>query len=235
MDFSKFANDKLTNVTTKKSYTATYNAHLSQFANEDGVITEEQIPAVMEYITTSNRRQSTKNCMLVILTRMMLYSGIDKSLTTDVKQQFSSAPLPMPSRRHEIEQYIERLFKCGDMKSYVINYIMFGHDVSEDELRSLVVSDKQPTIRCIGIFVRPNYVTIQSKDYPQFNTHGIKKIRIHSARCRDILKEYIGRTLIDDMCDITDFLMNGLSEEDYSTEFLNGLTGVKRTEYLKYR
>jgi len=235
MDFSKFSTDKLTNATTKKSYTATYNAHLSQFADDNGVIHEDKIPEIMEYITTSNRRQSTKNCMLVILTRMMLYAGIDKSLMTNVKQQFNSAPIKMPTLRHEIEQYIERLFKCGNMKSYVLNTILYNYDIDEAELRGLEIINEQPSIRSTGIYVRPNYVTIQSKNYPQFKTHGIKKLRLHSSRSREFFESIVGKQLLEDGEKITDYTMNGLSKNDYETALLDDLVGTKRSEYLKYR
>jgi hypothetical protein len=235
MDFSKFATEKLTNATTNKSYTATYNAHLSQFADDNGVIHEDKIPAIMEYITTSNRRHSTKNCMLVILTRMMLYAGIDKSLMTDVKHQFNSTPKVMPSIGSEIDQYIERLFKCGNLKSFVLNTILYNYDIEESELRGLEIVNRQPTIRCTGIFVRPNYVTIQSKNYPQFRTHGIKKVRLHSARCREFFESMVGKQLLEDGESITDYTMNGLSKSDYETALLNELVGTKRSEYLKYR
>jgi len=234
MDFKKFADEKLTNSTTKKSYTATYNSHLSQFENDDAVITEEQIPKIMEYIKNSNRRQSTKNCMLVILTRMMLHNGIEKSLTTDIKQQFNSIS-PQPSVRSEIEKYIERLYKCGNIKSYVINTILFNHDVSEEEMKELFVVDSHPTIRDSGVYVRPNYVTIQSKHYPQFKTHGMKKIRIHSSRCRDFLEQNVNKLLLDVDDSISNYTMNGMTKQEYEDNFLDGLTGSKRSEYLKYR
>lgn len=234
MDYKKFAEANLRTPSTLKSYNATYNAHLRPYENGEEKINIDVIPQILNYVKHSNRRQSTKNSIIVLLCRMMIFSGISHEDVMTLKHQFNDTDKTDNSRKTDIEKFIEGEFKRGRMKSYVINFLSYNYDLNESELKTLTISNKSPTTRDVGIFVRPNYVSIQSKNYNGFDKYGMKKIRIFQKRIVPYLKEHIGETLISDNESETQYLFQNLTHDDYATVFTDGLCGSKLSEYSKY-
>ena len=236
MDYTKFADDQLKSKSTRRSYNATYNAHLKQFENEDGVILQDKIPDILDYVKYSNRRQSTKNTIIVLLGRLMIYGGVDPKDVTIVKQRFSNdSDETTNETKEKIEKFIERQIRNGEMKSFVINTLLFNHDLTETELKSLIISTDIPTSRDSGIFIRPNYISIQSKFYDGFKKYGMKKMRLFSKRFLDYLKDNVGKTIMEDNDVLTDFTYNGFTKQQYEDAFTSDLTGTRLIEYNKYK
>ena len=236
MNYNNFADDQLKSKSTRRSYNATYNAHLKQFENEDGVIPQDKITDILDYVKYSNRRQSTKNTIIVLLGRLMLFAGIDPKDVTIVKQRFSNdSDETTNETKEKIEKYIERQIRNGEMKSFVINTLLFNHDLTENELKTLTISTDVPSSRDSGIYIRPNYISIQSKFYDGFKKYGMKKIRIFSKRFLEYLKENVGKTLMNDNDVLTDFTFNGMSQTQYADVFTSDLTGTRLIEYNKYK
>ena len=236
MNYTNFADDQLKSASTRRSYNATYNAHLKQFENEDGVIPQDKIPDILDYVKYSNRRQSTKNTIIVLLGRLMIYGGVDPKDVTIVKQRFSNnSEETINETKEKIEKYIERQIRNGEMKSFVINTLLFNHDLTENELKTLTISTDVPTSRDSGIFIRPNYISIQSKFYDGFKKYGMKKMRLFSKRFLDYLNENVGKTLMDGSDVLTDFTYNGMSKQEYENAFTSDLTGTRLIEYNKYK
>ena len=137
--------------------------------------------------------------------------------------------------KNKIEKYIERQFRNGEMKKYVINFLLFNYDLTENELKTLTISNEVPNSRASGIFLRPNYIAIQSKYYDGFSKYGMKKIRIFSKRFTEYLNGKIGETIMDDNDVLTDYTMNGMSRDAYEDAFVSDLNGSRLIDYNKYR
>ena len=236
MNYILFSTEKLKSPSTLRSYNATYNAHLKQFENEKSVIPAEKLPDILDYVKHSNRRLSTKNTIIVLLGRLMLFAGISPTDVTKLKQTFNNdADETTNEMKQKIEKYIERQFRNGDMKSFVINFLLFNYDLTENELKTLTISKEIPNSRATGIFMRPNYIAIQSKFYDGFSKYGMKKIRIFSKRFTEYLNGKIGETIMDDNDLLTDYTMNGMSRDEYEDAFVSDLTGSRLIDYTKYR
>jgi hypothetical protein len=236
MNYILFSTEKLKSPSTLRSYNATYNAHLKQFENEKSVIPAEKLPEILDYVKHSNRRLSTKNTIIVLLGRLMLFAGISPTDVTKLKQTFNNdADETTNEMKQKIEKYIERQFRNGDMKSFVINFLLFNYDLTENELKTLTISKEIPNSRATGIFMRPNYIAIQSKFYDGFSKYGMKKIRIFSKRFTEYLNGKIGETIMDDNDLLTDYTMNGMSRDEYEDAFVSDLTGSRLIDYNKYR
>lgn len=236
MNYVSFADEQLKSPSTRKSYNATYNAHLKQFENDDAVIPAEKIAEILDYVKYSNRRLSTKNTIIVLLGRLMLFAGISPTEVTKLKQKFNNdSDETTNEMKNKIEKYIERQFRNGEMKKYVINFLLFNYDLTENELKTLTISNEVPNSRASGIFLRPNYIAIQSKYYDGFSKYGMKKIRIFSKRFTEYLNGKIGETIMDDNDVLTDYTMNGMSRDAYEDAFVSDLTGSRLIDYNKYR
>ena len=236
MNYILFSTEKLKSPSTLRSYNATYNAHLKQFENEKSVIPAEKLPEILDYVKHSNRRLSTKNTIIVLLGRLMLFAGISPTDVTKLKQTFNNnADETTNEMKQKIEKYIERQFRNGDMKSFVINFLLFNYDLTENELKTLTITNEIPNSRATGIFMRPNYIAIQSKFYDGFSKYGMKKIRIFSKRFTEYLNGKIGETIMDDNDVLTDYTMNGMSRDEYEDAFVSDLTGSRLIDYTKYR
>ncbi len=236
MNYVSFADKNLKSPSTLRSYNATYNAHLKQFENDKSVIPADKLPDILDYVKHSNRRLSTKNTIIVLLGRLMIFAGISPTDVTKLKQTFNNnADETTNEMKQKIEKYIERQFRNGDMKSFVINFLLFNYDLSEIELKSLTISNEIPNSRATGVFMRPNYISIQSKNYDGYGKYGMKKIRIFSKRFTEYLNGKIGETIMDDNDLLTDYTMNGMSRDEYEDAFVSDLTGTRLIEYNKYR
>ena len=236
MNYISFAENQLKSPSTRKSYNATFNAHLKQFENDKAVIPADKLPEILDYVKHSNRRLSTKNTIIVLLGRLMLYAGISPAEVTKLKQKFNNDSDETTNElKVKIEKYIERQFRNGEMKKFVINFLIFNYDLSENELKSLTISTAVPSSRATGIFLRPNYIAIQSKYYDGFSKYGMKKIRIFSKRFTEYLAENVGSTLMADNDLLTDYTMNGMSRDEYEDAFVSDLTGSRLIDYNKYR
>ena len=236
MNYISFAENQLKSPSTRKSYNATFNAHLKQFENDKAVIPADKLPEILDYVKHSNRRLSTKNTIIVLLGRLMLYAGISPAEVTKLKQKFNNDSDETTNElKVKIEKYIERQFRNGEMKKFVVNFLIFNYDLSENELKSLTISTAVPSSRATGIFLRPNYIAIQSKYYDGFSKYGMKKIRIFSKRFTEYLAENVGSTLMADNDLLTDYTMNGMSRDEYEDAFVSDLTGSRLIDYNKYR
>lgn len=236
MNYISFAENQLKSPSTRKSYNATFNAHLKQFENDKAVIPADKLPEILDYVKHSNRRLSTKNTIIVLLGRLMLYAGISPAEVTKLKQKFNNDSDETTNElKVKIEKYIERQFRNGEMKKFVINFLIFNYDLSENELKTLTISTAVPSSRATGIFLRPNYIAIQSKYYDGFSKYGMKKIRIFSKRFTEYLAENVGSTLMADNDLLTDYTMNGMSRDEYEDAFVSDLTGSRLIDYNKYR
>ena len=236
MNYISFAENQLKSPSTRKSYNATFNAHLKQFENDNAVIPADKLPEILDYVKHSNRRLSTKNTIIVLLGRLMLYAGISPAEVTKLKQKFNNDSDETTNElKVKIEKYIERQFRNGEMKKFVVNFLIFNYDLSENELKSLTISTAVPSSRATGIFLRPNYIAIQSKYYDGFSKYGMKKIRIFSKRFTEYLAENVGSTLMADNDLLTDYTMNGMSRDEYEDAFVSDLTGSRLIDYNKYR
>jgi len=236
MNYISFAENQLKSPSTRKSYNATFNAHLKQFENDKAVIPADKLPEILDYVKHSNRRLSTKNTIIVLLGRLMLYAGISPAEVTKLKQRFNNDSDETTNElKVKIEKYIERQFRNGEMKKFVINFLIFNYDLSENELKTLTISTAIPNSRATGIFLRPNYIAIQSKYYDGFSKYGMKKIRIFSKRFTEYLTENVGSTLMADNDLLTDYTMNGMSRDEYEDAFVSDLTGSRLIDYNKYR
>ena len=236
MNYISFADNQLKSPSTRKSYNATFNAHLKQFENDNAVIPADKLPEILDYVKHSNRRLSTKNTIIVLLGRLMLYAGISPAEVTKLKQKFNNDSDETTNElKVKIEKYIERQFRNGEMKKFVINFLIFNYDLSENELKTLTISTAVPSSRATGIFLRPNYIAIQSKYYDGFSKYGMKKIRIFSKRFTEYLAENVGSTLMADNDLLTDYTMNGMSRDEYEDAFVSDLTGSRLIDYNKYR
>ena len=236
MNYISFAENQLKSPSTRKSYNATFNAHLKQFENDKAVIPADKLPEILDYVKHSNRRLSTKNTIIVLLGRLMLYAGISPAEVTKLKQKFNNDSDETTNElKVKIEKYIERQFRNGEMKKFVVNFLIFNYDLSENELKTLTISTAVPSSRATGIFLRPNYIAIQSKYYDGFSKYGMKKIRIFSKRFTEYLAENVGSTLMADNDLLTDYTMNGMSRDEYEDAFVSDLTGSRLIDYNKYR
>lgn len=236
MNYISFAENQLKSPSTRKSYNATFNAHLKQFENDNAVIPADKLPEILDYVKHSNRRLSTKNTIIVLLGRLMLYAGISPAEVTKLKQKFNNDSDETTNElKVKIEKYIERQFRNGEMKKFVVNFLIFNYDLSENELKTLTISTAVPSSRATGIFLRPNYIAIQSKYYDGFSKYGMKKIRIFSKRFTEYLAENVGSTLMADNDLLTDYTMNGMSRDEYEDAFVSDLTGSRLIDYNKYR
>ena len=236
MNYISFAENQLKSPSTRKSYNATFNAHLKQFENDKAVIPADKLPEILDYVKHSNRRLSTKNTIIVLLGRLMLYAGISPAEVTKLKQKFNNDSDETTNElKVKIEKYIERQFRNGEMKKFVVNFLIFNYDLSENELKTLTISTAVPSSRATGIFLRPNYIAIQSKYYDGFSKYGMKKIRIFSKRFTEYLAENVGSTLMTDNDLLTDYTMNGMSRDEYEDAFVSDLTGSRLIDYNKYR
>ena len=236
MNYISFAENQLKSPSTRKSYNATFNAHLKQFENDKAVIPADKLPEILDYVKHSNRRLSTKNTIIVLLGRLMLYAGISPAEVTKLKQKFNNDSDETTNElKVKIEKYIERQFRNGEMKKFVVNFLIFNYDLSENELKTLTISTAVPSSRATGIFLRPNYIAIQSKYYDGFSKYGMKKIRLFSKRFTEYLAENVGSTLMADNDLLTDYTLNGMSRDEYEDAFVSDLTGSRLIDYNKYR
>lgn len=224
---------------TIKTYKSIYKNHLSQFANENGVIPVSKQKQILDYIDTLDKSPSTKKAIVSLLINLTKSTPKVQKVFQNVQAKFheEKQKLQFQALSKKIKDlpsvemltlYLDNMYIDEKWIHYIVNYLLINYNVRNMDLNVKIIKFKKDA-KAGGnyLIVRKKDILYVRKDYKTHAVYGDKEIVINSKKFRNAVENLDSEFLLPQnnnlARDVKKYTYDKHTESDYLKIILSAL------------